>query len=156
MIPSHMPVGGIPPAGPGKRAGLFTRLRGSIKRSLGGVIGKRFKTESARTSAGENSPHGDEGTALDKLIDGESITVADFDGGEAGYVMGWTSRKIPAELRPILWTQTGRLELETWREMLKDKTRAMPDELMLIFWEGLPLAVWIPAGRITSFDFSPN
>jgi len=39
---------------------------------------------------------------------------------------------------------------------LKDESRELPNDLTLIFWDGLPLAVWIPAGHLRDFNFNPN
>ena len=129
---------------------------GYLRRRLRSLAAKLRAGKSSQAPALRGNLHGDEGMALDKLIEGESITVAGSDGCDAGYVMGWTSRKIPAQFRPILWNQAARLELETWTQILKDASRALPDELTLIFWEGLPLAVWIPPGHVTEFNFNPN
>lgn len=71
-------------------------------------------------------------------------------------MVGWTSRQIPARFRVALWEQCERWELEPWRELLKDKSRELPGDVTLIFWQGLPLALWIPACHLTKFDFNPN
>ncbi len=134
----------------------MTRLREVIGRALNGLTTKLRKPESSNGSGMDTELRGDEGTAPDKLIDGKNITVTGSSGEEVGYVMGWTSRKIPAEFRPILWSHAGRLELEAWRGILKDESRELPNDLTLIFWDGLPLAVWIPAGHLRDFNFNPN
>ena len=56
----------------------------------------------------------------------ESITVGGEGPLEIGYMVGWTSRQIPARFRVALWKQRERWELEPWRELLKDKSRELP------------------------------
>ena len=127
-----------------------------LVRGLRGFVAKlKSAKPSQRGATGGNTPN-DQGTYLDMLIDGKNITVTDPKGEDIGYVMGWTSRSIPAEFRTVLWTQVGRLELEAWTAILRDMNSALPGDLTMIFWEGLPLAVWIPAGHVTEFNFSPN
>jgi len=137
-------------------------LRATLRQVLGLFVSRLTSRQSATTgrsvtrSTTGSEPRGDEGTAIDKLIDGETIGVTDSSGVEVGYVMGWPSSKIPPEFRPFLWTQAARLELEAWRDIIRDERRPVPGDVTLIIWEDLPLAVWIPAGHITQFNFSPN
>jgi hypothetical protein len=96
-------------------------------------------------------------TVLDKLIDGRSVTVTGIKGEELGYLIGYTSRKLSASIRALLLTQElPRVELEAWRDLIKDFRRDMPEEVTMIFWEDLPLAVWCPAGHLKEFSFNPN
>ncbi|HVC77477.1 MAG TPA: hypothetical protein VND96_13275 [Candidatus Micrarchaeaceae archaeon] len=129
-------------------------VAGFLMGGLRGFVAK-LKKSSRRASTGGDAPN-DQGSFLDMLIDGKNITVTDLKDEDIGYVMGWTSRKIPKEFRPVLWTHVGRLELEAWTAILRDKNRALPGDLTMIFWEGLPLAVWIPAGLVTGSNFNPN
>jgi hypothetical protein len=119
-----------------------------------------FRRSSAPASSGKDAragPQAGHKNALDRLIDGESITVAGSKGEEVGYVIGWTSRKIPVVIRTLLLTKdVPRLELEIWRGIMQDLSREVPDDVTMIFWEGLPLAVWCPAGHLKEFSFNPN
>ncbi len=91
------------------------------------------------------------------MIDGENFAVGGPAGEDLGYLVGWTSRKIPVAIRPMLLTlEVPGLELDPWVELLRDRTRDLPQEVTMIFWEGLPLAVWVPSGRLKSSSFNPN
>ena len=96
-------------------------------------------------------------TLLDRLIDGDNVTITGFKGEELGYLFGFMSRRIDNVVRMLLLTdQVPRLELEVWNAVLKDKSKELPDEVTMIYWEGLPLAVWCPAGHLKEFSFNLN
>jgi hypothetical protein len=115
-------------------------------------LGASVSARNAQVAGGE--PHR---TVLDKLIDGESVTVTGIKGEEFGYLIGYTSRKLPALIRELLLTKdVPRVELEAWRDLIQDLSRDMPEEVTMIFWEDLPLAVWCPAGHRKEFSFNPN
>lgn len=68
----------------------------------------------------------------------------------------WANAKIPAWLRAETEATAARMELEEWRELARGERRPRPDDLLLIFWEGLPLAVWVPAGIYHVIAPPPN
>jgi hypothetical protein len=39
---------------------------------------------------------------------------------------------------------------------MSDLGREVPDEVTMIYWEDLPLAVWCPAGHLKEFSFNLN
>lgn len=95
-------------------------------------------------------------SALDKLIDGEALAVGGRGGKDAGYLLGWTNPLIPRWVRQDVESAAGAVQLEAWQAWLRDEKRPLAESPLLIFWDDLPLAVWLPAGGYESYLQSPN
>lgn len=96
-------------------------------------------------------------TVLDKLIDGESVTMTGGAQEELGYLIGFTDRKMPNLIRQLLLSNVvPRMELDAFWAQTADSRRDMPEEVTMVYWDGLPLAVWCPAGHLKEFSFNPN
>ena len=89
-------------------------------------------------------------TVFDKLVDGETVTMTDNDGRVLGYLMGWTDPEIPVVARAEVELRAERMELEAWRDLVRDQRRRLPANGVLILWDGLPLAVWLPTSLYPS------
>ena len=140
----------------------MTRLLADLRRGLT-QVGRAVRggwTGFAARPAGGVKTNGDTATrrtVLDKLIDGESVTVTGAGEQELGYLIGFTDRKMPTLVRQLLLSKVvPQTELEAFRALTSDLSRDLPEEVTMVYWEGLPLAVWCPAGHLKEFSFNPN